>query len=144
MSAHAGSTDALTRTTLEIGGTASRASIAGMTYALRHVPGVLLADVNSGGAAVVVAHDGAVSVSALVAAASDAGVVATVSGAAVAISSQPQHSRRLVLAMSTIAAAFVFAALLIPNPTQRSLTINALVIAVWIWYFAGIFLRRKA
>jgi cation transport ATPase len=73
-----GSADILTRTTLQIDGSPSSASIAKVVAALQRVPGVLLAEANAVTARATVAHDSGVSTAELVAAAFRAGVRADI------------------------------------------------------------------
>jgi cation transport ATPase len=73
-----GSADILTRTTLQIDGSPSSASIAQVVAALQRVPGVLLAEANSVTARATVAHDSGVSTGTLIAAAFRAGVRADI------------------------------------------------------------------
>jgi hypothetical protein len=70
--------DMLTRTTLETDDGLSALTIAGLVGALRHVPGVLLADVAAGSCRAVVAHDAAVPPASLLAAAEGVGVRARI------------------------------------------------------------------
>jgi hypothetical protein len=69
-----GSSDILTRTTLQIDGSPSSASVAKVVAALQRVPGVLLAEANAVTARATVAHDSGVSAASLIAAAFRAGV----------------------------------------------------------------------
>jgi copper chaperone CopZ len=72
-----GKIDVLTRTTLQLHDVMAPASIDHMISALQRVPGVLLADLNPATASVVVAHDSAVSIAALVRAAKETGARVT-------------------------------------------------------------------
>jgi cation transport ATPase len=83
-----GTADLLTRTTLQIDGSPSGASIAKVVSALQRVPGVLLAEANAGTARAIVAHDSGVSTASLVAAAFRAGVRADVVAPRVAVPEQ--------------------------------------------------------
>jgi cation transport ATPase len=84
-----GSADILTRTTLQIDGSPSSASIAQVVAALQRVPGVLLAEANSVTARATVAHDSGVSTAALVAAAFRAGVRADIVAPSLAAQTPP-------------------------------------------------------
>jgi hypothetical protein len=70
--------DHLTRTTLEIEGGSSPASIAAAIRALQRVPGVLLADMHAASTRAVVAHDGAVDPASFVRAVAGAGIRASI------------------------------------------------------------------
>jgi hypothetical protein len=73
--------DLLTRTTLQMDeglSTPSIAQIAQVIHALQRVPGVLLAEITTGTARAIVAHDPAVPTASLLAAAAGAGVRATI------------------------------------------------------------------
>jgi Cu+-exporting ATPase len=73
-----GGGDRLTRTTLEIEGGSSPASIAAAIRALQRVPGVLLADMHAASTRAVVAHDGAVDPASFVRAVAAAGIRASI------------------------------------------------------------------
>ncbi len=150
--------DSLTRTTLQVSQTISIAAIGDVVRALQRVPGVLLADLNPSSARVTVAHDGAVLTSALVSAAKGAGAHATivsearpappaVAPAAAATLRAPAvprpQIRASLIAMSTIAVVLICIDLLLPDSPQKRLVLNGLVLAVWICFFAGLFVRRK-
>jgi hypothetical protein len=75
---HIGSVDILTRSTLQVDGSLSVPSVTQMVSALHHVPGVLLAEFDRANGRATVAHDSAVSTDALLAAATGAGVRATI------------------------------------------------------------------
>lgn len=148
--------DSLTRTTLQVSQSISIAEIGDVVRALQRVPGVLLADLNPSSARVTVAHDGAVSTAALVSAAKVAGAHATIvrevkppaaAGAALAaapaIAAPRPHVRASLIAMSTIAVVLICIDLVLPDSPQKRLVLNALVLAVWICFFAGLFVRRK-
>ncbi len=147
----AGGGDSLTRTTLQIGNDSTAASIAAVVRALKHVPGVLLADIDPAKDRVVVAHDGAVPAAALVSAATNAGVFATVVGAppapelAAASAIPPPRLRAfpIIAVMAGIAVALLLAQLLLPESGQKRLLVNSLVLATWIVFFAGVLIRRK-
>jgi len=66
--------DLLTRTTLQVDESIAGDSLARLIRALQRVPGVLLAEVNPANARAVVAHDAAVSATALIAAAENVGL----------------------------------------------------------------------
>jgi len=147
--------DSLTRTTLQVSHSISIAEIGDVVRALQRVPGVLLADLNPSSARVIVAHDGAVLTSALVSAAKGVGAHATVvseasaaaPAAGVAIvpatdAPRPQV-RASLIAMSAIAAVLICIDVLLPDSPQKRLVLNALVLAVWICFFAGLFVRRR-
>jgi hypothetical protein len=152
--------DSLTRTTLQVSQTISIAAIGDVVRALQRVPGVLLADLNPSSARVTVAHDGAVLKSALVSAAKGAGAHATIVreakpappaaatslvGALSPAREAPRpHVRASLIAMSTVAVVLICIDLLVPDSPQKRLVLNALVLAVWICFFAGLYVRRKS
>jgi hypothetical protein len=145
-----GSGDSLTRTTLQIAGESSGALIGDVLRALKHVPGVLLADINPLKNRVIVAHDGAVPVTALLSAATAAGARATVVSDASPAATLPSAARRaparavsLIVAMVAVALALVCAQLLLPDTPPKHLIINALVIATWVCFFASVYVRRN-
>ncbi len=74
----AGSADLLTTTTLQVEVGVSVVSVDRLVHMLRRVPGVLLADMDAASGRATVAHDSAVSMSSLIAAAALAGVRATI------------------------------------------------------------------
>jgi hypothetical protein len=149
--------DSLTRTTLQVSQSISIAAIGDVVRALQRVPGVLLADLNPSSARVTVAHDGAVLTSALVSAAKGAGAHATIvsearpapPAAAATAASLPAHAvprphvRASLIAMSTIAVVLIGIDALLPDSPQKRLVLNGLVLAVWICFFAGLFVRRN-
>lgn len=147
----AGGGDSLTRTTLQIGDDSTAALIAAVVRALKHVPGVLLADINPAHNRVVVAHDGAVPTAALVSAATSAGVFATIvrdrpaAERAAAIAVAPPRVRALptIAVMAGIAVALLLVQLLLPESVQKRLLVNTLVAATWIVFFTGVLIRRK-
>jgi hypothetical protein len=73
--------DLLTRTTLRLGCGPAPLAIEQVIRALQRVPGVLTVEADAGGASALVAHDAAVPLTSLVAAASSAGAAAKVVGA---------------------------------------------------------------
>ncbi len=151
-----GGGDSLTRTTLQIGGSPSQSLISDVIHALQRVPGVLLADVNPVNAQALVAHDGAVPTGALVSAASGVGATATI----VADKAAPSEGRLLplsaaasvpasILARPTIvlmmvaAVAHVLIGAFAPDVPAKHIVINALVVGVWVCFFAGLYVRRR-
>ncbi len=150
---HAG--DALTRTTLTIDGILAGTRIDDVVRALKRVPGVLLADASPGNARAVVAHDSAVPVNALIAAALAAGARVTVfrspraiAAAAAAVAIAPAGAKpsrpRIAVGTLAVAAALIAADVLLPNSPQKHIVLNALVIALWISFFVVAFLRRRS
>jgi hypothetical protein len=164
MDATPGGSDSLTRTTMHVDGTLSLPLVAGVVHALQRVPGVLLADLDAGTARLTVAHDGAVPVASLIAAAARAGVTTRVlrtgvapdpgvpqRAAAVARSDRPAggsltigiRPRIMVVAMSLLIGAIVLIDLAVPNVEQKRALLEGGVIAIWIFFFATTFLRRR-
>jgi hypothetical protein len=72
--------DLLTRTTLRLGSGLAPLAIEQVIHALQRVPGVLTVEADAGGASALVAHDAGVPLTALVAAATLAGVAVKVGG----------------------------------------------------------------
>ena len=75
-----GRADLLTRTTLRLGSGPAPLAIEQVVRALQRVPGVLTVEADAGGTSALVAHDAAVPLTSLVAAASLAGAAAKVRG----------------------------------------------------------------
>lgn len=99
-----GKIDMLTRTTLQLHDVMTPASIAHMISALQRVPGVLLADLSTTTASVVVAHDSAVSIASLVRAAKETGArVTLVARPAVARDAASKASVREIDIMTMLA-----------------------------------------
>jgi copper chaperone CopZ len=151
MTMHAG--DALTRTTLTIDDILAGTRIDDVVRALKRVPGVLLADASPGNARAVVAHDSAVPVNALIAAALAAGARVTVfrspraiaaAAAAIAPAAVKPSRPRIAVGTLAVAAALIAADVLLPNSPQKHIVLNALVIALWISFFVVAFLRRRS
>jgi hypothetical protein len=149
-----GDGDSLTRTTLQIGGSPTEVALAQIVRALQRVPGVLLADLNPSDARVLVAHDGAVPATALVAAASGAGPRASilrgpgadapVANAPAAAPGDPARGRHLIAGIAVIGVALVLIDLLLPDSPHKQLILNGLVLGVWICFFGSIFVRRRS
>lgn len=145
--------DALTRTTLQIGGIMSDPLIAAIVRALQRVPGVLLVDMDATSARVIVAHDGAVPLQALVTAATGAGgLAATVHGAAPVanastVSSVEPDDRvrryRRAIVIAALAVAYVLADLFIPGSMPKRIVMTAVLVGAWTYYIAGTFTRRQ-
>jgi cation transport ATPase len=148
----AGGGDSLTRTTLQIGDDSTAALIAAVVSALKHVPGVLLADINPARNRVIVAHDGAVPIAALVSAATSAGVFATVvrdrpapeRAAPSAVPPPRMRAFPTIAIMAGIAVALLLVQLFVPESVQKRLLVNTFVLATWIVFFAGVLIRRKS
>jgi hypothetical protein len=144
--------DALTRTTLQIGGIMSDPLIAAIVRALQRVPGVLLVDMDATSARVIVAHDGAVPLGALVTAATGAGgLAARVHGAApvanASVSSIEPDDRvrryRRAIVIAALAVTFVLADLFIPGSMPKRIVMTAVLVGAWTYYIAGTFTRRQ-
>jgi len=169
-----GGGDSLTRTTLHVDAAAPAALVAAAVRALQRVPGVLLADLDAATARLVVAHDGAVPVASLVAAATQAGVNARIARSGVApdadvpltvaapaglpmpmpmpmpapttVSFAPLASVRgriMIVTMSLLIGAIVFVDLAVPNVAQKRTLLDGGVVAIWIFFFASTYLRRR-
>jgi hypothetical protein len=144
--------DSLTRTTLRFGGPITESLGAELIGSLHRVPGVLMATMDPATLTAMVAHDGAVPTTSLVAAAAQAGVVAVVvrAGAVVktpaseAIAPAKRLSRTLLIVAPLLAIAFtlLFAEMVLPEMPQKRLLVNALVLGVWIIFFARMYVRK--
>jgi hypothetical protein len=150
-----GDGDSLTRTTLQIAGSPSQSALAQIVRALQSVPGVLLADLNPSDARVLVAHDGAVPATALVAAASGAGSNASIVRGprvpAPAAAKKPDagpaeraRSRHVLVGIAVIGVVLVLVDLLLPDSPHKQLILNGLVLGVWICFFGSIFVRKHS
>jgi hypothetical protein len=144
-----GDSDFLTRTTLNIETSLTAVLVAQVTYALQHVPGVLLAEVNTAGARVVVAHDAAVPAASLVAAAAGAGVRAKVVAAprasAAAVSSRlgPAQIRYLVTLATLAFVSLALVDVFIPSSAERRYA-SIVISAFWVFFFAQVILKRRS
>jgi hypothetical protein len=166
MNVTSGGGDSLTRTTLHVDGATSAVLVANVVHALQRVPGVLLADLDAATARLVVAHDGAVPVTSLVAAATLAGVNARVvrSGPtrdpgvpSVAAAAPLERTRAaapfwsrisgrgriMLVAMSLLIGATVLVDVAVPNITQKRALFDGGIVAIWIFFFASTYLRRR-
>jgi len=110
----AGTSDLLTRTTLQLEANVSLPSIARVTRALQRVPGVLLAEVNATGSRAIVAHDSAVNLESLLEATARAGVRARIEAPRAAAGMRPvlqlQNTRFLQLSAIAMIPLVLFAA----------------------------------
>jgi copper chaperone CopZ len=144
--------DALTRTTLRLNGATPGSLVADAIRALHNVPGVLVADVDPARSAIVVAHDGAVPLTALVSAAKTAGVPATIAGRpAVTALATPAGALagsvlglRALAPVAALAVAALLAELLLPETASKRAIVYSLALGAWICYFAGVLVRRKS
>jgi hypothetical protein len=167
MNVTSGGGDSLTRTTLHVDAAASATLVADAVRALQRVPGVLLADLDAATARLVVRHDGAVPVTSLVAAATQAGINAhvvrtgpsrdpgaplagtgapTVAGDGAAITFAPHanvRGRIMIVAMSLLVGAIVLVDVAVPNVAQKRALFDGGIVAIWIFFFASTYLRRR-
>jgi len=144
--------DALTRTTLHVAGASSAAQQAYVVRALQRVPGVLLVDMDPVTERAIVAHDGAVPLTALVTAAAGAGFLATIvrkGGPPAANASAPSPAKpddrvrrfwRIVI-LAALGVAFVITDLVMPDTVQKRVLMTAVLAGAWICYFVLTFAR---
>jgi hypothetical protein len=151
MAAHSGGRggDMLTRTTLTVGAELPTAA-APLIAALKRVPGVLLAEWLPAQARAVVAHDAAVPLAALIAAARGIGVqarVLTEKPAAAAATMVPASAPGLrARSLLTVAAVLLVAVALMetmfPRLASNHLVLPLLLTGVWAFFLTDAFLRR--
>jgi Cu+-exporting ATPase len=140
----------LTRTILQIEGVLSVASIAQVTRALQRVPGVLLAEVNSGSARATVAHDDAVTAASLLAAAGGAGVRAKIvpdpataaPGGGAASPQRPAWSEWLPIVVTALFAALALSAILFPDVAFKHWLVPAMMASLGLALLARSIVRR--
>ncbi|MGB8265983.1 MAG: hypothetical protein WCE44_06655 [Candidatus Velthaea sp.] len=143
--------DLLTRTTLLIDETLSTLSMTQMIRALQRVPGVLLADMNARSDGAIVAHDAAVPMASLLAAAAGAGVrarllVDTPAFAHPVESADPSAPWRWQPLVRIGAAIFVLLALtvlLVPAIRDKHVVVPLLITSIWIFFVTEAFLRPR-
>jgi hypothetical protein len=125
----------------------TRALTDDIVHALHRVPGVLLADLNPASGRVVVAHDGAVELTALVSAATRTGASATIVrervSAPPAASLAPARAWQLVIVIIVSTAAIVLIDLLLPASLPKRVVLNGLILGAWVCFFASTFARRR-
>ncbi len=152
MNGGAANGDLLTRTTLHLEGALSAVSLADLIRSLQRVPGVLVAESNALGDRALLAHDGAVPISALLAAAATLGVRATVEGSPTAIlpipdATAPEAPRLKVRAVTMIGVALfvVLGAIdaLVPAIRENRIVSVVLIGSVWSFFLLETFLNRK-
>ncbi len=141
-------TDLLSRTTLQLDGDMSAPSIARVTRALQRVPGVLLAEINSASSRATVAHDSAVTLASLLAAAAGAGAFAQlVAPPAIAVEGalplDGKRTRRLLSVAMAVAAGFALVDLLFRSTAGQHWLPAALFSLVWILTLAGASAARR-
>ncbi len=142
--------DMLTRTTLAVGGNVPAASAAVLIAALHRVPGVLLADWIPAHGRAVVAHDAAVPMAALVAAAQATGVPATVLAAtrtADPATAKPAAAPEItVYGMFAIAAVLLVAFALVetfyPRFVSNRLVLPLLLAGAWAYVITRALVRH--
>jgi cation transport ATPase len=143
--------DLLTRTTLQIDGVLHEPMLAQAARALRRVPGVLLAEIDLATGRAVIAHDDAVTMDSLLAAASFAGLRAevvtegrtTVNLSGVTLQRRQRRIRRIV---SIAIAAFAVSAILnivYPNNADIHWLLPLIMSLLWILYFTMAALERR-
>jgi hypothetical protein len=152
MNGGAANGDLLTRTTLRLEGALSAVSLADLIRSLQRVPGVLVAEANALGDRALLAHDGAVPLSALLAAAATLGVRATVEGSPTAIlpipdATAPEAPRLKVRAVTMIGVALfvVLGAIdaLVPAIRENRIVSVVLIGSVWSFFLLETFLNRR-
>ena len=152
MNGGAANGDLLTRTTLHLEGALSAVSLADLIRSLQRVPGVLVAEANALGDRALLAHDGAVPLSALLAAAATLGVRATVEGSPTAIlpipdATAPEAPRLKVRAVTMIGVALfvVLGAIdaLVPAIRENRIVSVVLIGSVWSFFLLETFLNRR-
>jgi hypothetical protein len=134
--------DSLTRTTLRLGTGTAPFAIEQVIRALQRVPGVLTVEPDAGGATALVAHDAAVPLNSLVAAASVAGAAAKIVGemqrlpASSAAVLLPKSMSRQYLTAVAVAAivAVIFMDLAFPSNAEKRWIF--LVPLALVWAFA--------
>jgi len=152
MNGGAANGDLLTRTTLRLEGAPSAVSLADLIRSLQRVPGVLVAEANARGDRALLAHDGAVPLSALLAAAAGLGVRATVERdpTAVVVTSAetvpvapPMRVRAIT--MIGVAVFVVLGALdaLVPAIRENRIVSVVLIGSVWSFFLLETYLNRK-
>jgi len=131
--------DLLTRTTLRLGSGPAPLAIEQVIRALQRVPGVLTVEADAAGASALVAHDAAVPLTSLVAAASMAGAAAKVTGD---VRGLPLSAATTILPKSTgrahlrfIAVAAILGVIIIdiafPNSPEKRWLLLAPVAVIW-------------
>jgi hypothetical protein len=153
MPAESGARDAalLTRTTLQMDECLSTPSIAQVIHALQRVPGVLLAEITTGTARAVVAHDPAVPTASLLAAAAGAGVPAKIIADTRAPTVSPGMARPAVdmptRSFLMLAGLLVFMLALTeamrPTLAISHFVLPALLLSVWAFIIARAILSRR-
>jgi copper chaperone CopZ len=141
--------DGLTRTTLQIDGSTSDSAFASVIGALQRVPGVLLAEVNRSTACALVAHDGAVAATSLLAAVLVAGNHAKVVEPEGATSSEAVRTRRQTILSVVGLGSVIFVVLtlidvLVPGSSSRRWLMPVLMSIFWFFFFAQSFLVRRS
>ncbi len=146
--------DLLTRTTLRFDHNPSAGALANLIRSLQRVPGVLVAELNAVGDRALLAHDGAVPIASLLAAATALGVQATVirdprsvpdgaSAAQTTAATAPPRVRPLTLIGVAVFVALGIADALVPALRDNHTLSVILIAAVWGFFVFDLYLNRK-
>ncbi|MFY9779760.1 MAG: hypothetical protein WAJ85_04530 [Candidatus Baltobacteraceae bacterium] len=141
----------LTRTTLQMGEGLSTPSIAQVVHALQRVPGVLLAEITSGTARAVVAHDPAVTAASLLAAAAGAGVPAKIvtdtraptASPGMALPAVDMPTRRLLMLAGLLVFILALTEAMRPTLAISRFVLPLLLLSVWAFIIARAVLSRR-
>ena len=140
ITASPGGVDLLTRTTLQLDGSTSAASIAQVIQTLQRVPGVLFAEVDAASGRTTIAHDAGVPAAALLAAANGvgvhAGIVASPSALPIKAGADLRFNgalmrRRMFVWVVIFVAAWLIEAL-VPDSPEKHWLVPILMTAFWL------------